>query len=117
MEWIPGRPKTSLGLRGAPPNNNDKKPGRLKRVKSTPLLSTLGRHSSRTPTRPSTPSPDVPSVIVAPEFEEQLQQILFVSRMAQITKDSLDRIFVELKSKYVALLTLRKTPLTGFLQK
>jgi hypothetical protein len=101
--WAPGRPKSSLGLREANPKanpkDNDKKRGLLKKVKSSPLLLTLGAQSPRAYSRASTATPDVPSISDALETEEQLQEIRPVSNMAQITKDSLDRIFVELKSK------------------
>jgi hypothetical protein len=103
MEWAPVRPKTSLGLRETDPKDNNKKQGLLKKVKSSPLLRSFGSQPPRTPSRPSsctsTPPSDVPTISVALEPEEQLQESRPKSNMAQITKDSLDRIFVELKSK------------------
>jgi hypothetical protein len=103
MGWPPVRPKTSLGLQEAGPKDNDKRPGLLKKVKSSPLLRTLGSQPSRAPTRPSSRTstfpPDAPTTSLALGPEEQLQETRLKSSMAQITKDSLDRIFLELKSK------------------
>ena len=87
--------------------NTDKKERFLRRVKSAPLISTPFSLPPKTPllSCPSTPvvqsnpSPDGPSVKPDSDLEELLRVEGGDATMAQITKDGLDRLFLELKSK------------------